>query len=119
MTDQGNRAQPPSQETGQKKKIRKARRVEFGCTLTFSVDEIEAGAKVTNLSTTGCRAESATNVAAGLELRVLIHLPNEMEPVAVERAVVRWVSGDAFGLHFVFLYPSQRERLRALLEKIK
>jgi hypothetical protein len=119
MANAGDRAQPPNQDTGRVKTIRKARRVGFRCTLTFSLDDIEGEATVTNLSPAGCRAESSTNMAVGLEFNAYIHLPNHSTPVEVERAVVRWVSGETFGLHFLLFFPSQRERLRAVLEKVK
>ncbi len=101
------------------KKIRKARRVDLHCTLGFSSGEIEGSATVSNISLAGCRAESDTNMADGLEFHVLLHLPNHSPPIKVERASVRWVSGDAFGLSFTLILPSERARLREFLAKTK
>jgi hypothetical protein len=101
------------------RKIRKARRVELRCTLGFSSGEVEGDATITNISTSGCRAESDINVAEGLDIQVLIQLPNQSPPVKIERASVRWVSGIAFGLNFILFFPSERARLRTFLEKIK
>jgi len=100
-------------------KIRKARRVELSCTLRFSSGEIEGEATITNISTSGCRAESDVNVAEGLDFQILIHIPNESPAVKVERASVRWVSDNAFGLNFILFFPSERARLRTFLEHIK
>jgi PilZ domain len=105
--------------TEKERKIRKARRVDLRCSLGFTSDEIEGEAKVTNISTAGCRAESDINVADGLELHILLHLPNQRTPVKVERASVRWVSGNAFGLSFILFLPSERARLRQYLDKAK
>lgn len=99
------------------RKIRKARRVDLRCSLGFRSDEIEGEAKVTNISPAGCRAESDVNLADGLEFHVLVHLPDQSTPVKVERASVRWVSGNAFGLSFVLFLPSERARLRQYLEQ--
>jgi hypothetical protein len=99
------------------RKIRKAKRVDLRCSLGFTLDEIEGKAKVTNISTAGCRAESEINVADGLEFQVLIHLPNQSTPVKVERASVRWVTGNVFGLSFILFLPSERTKLRAFLDK--
>lgn len=100
-------------------KLRKARRVELSCTLGFSSGEIEGEATITNISTSGCRAESDVNMAEGLDFQILIQLPGQSPPVKVERASVRWVSGNAFGLNFILFFPSERARLRTFLEHIK
>jgi hypothetical protein len=100
-------------------KIRKARRVELRCTLGFSSGEVEGDATITNISTAGCRAESEINIAEGLDVQVIIQLPNQSPPVKVERASVRWVSGHAFGLGFILFFPSERARLRTFIEHIK
>jgi hypothetical protein len=101
------------------RKIRKARRVELRCFLRFSSGEIEGEGTITNISTSGCRAESDINMAEGLDVQILIQLPNQSSPVKVERAAVRWVSGNAFGLNFILFFPSERSRLRTFIEKIK
>jgi hypothetical protein len=101
------------------RKIRKARRVELRCILRFSSGEIEGEGTITNISTSGCRAESDINMAEGLDVQVMIQLPNQSSPVKVERAAVRWVSGNAFGLNFILFFPSERSRLRTFIENIK
>ena len=101
------------------RKIRKARRVELRCILRFSSGEIEGEGTITNISTSGCRAESDINMAEGLDVQVMIQLPNQSSPVKVERASVRWVSSNAFGLNFILFFPSERSRLRTFIENIK
>lgn len=101
------------------RKIRIARRVELRCTLGFSSGEIEGDATITNISTGGCRAESDINLAEGLDVQLVLQLPGQSQPVKVERASVRWVSGRAFGLSFILFFPSERARLRTFIEKIK
>lgn len=101
------------------RKVRKARRVDLRCTLGFSSGEMEGDATVLNISPAGCRAESDINMADGLEFQVLIQLPNQSPPIKIERASVRWVSGKAFGLSFILMLPSERARLREVLEQSK
>ncbi len=101
------------------RKIRKARRVELRCTLGFSSGEVKGDATITNISTAGCRAESTVNMAEGLDVQVALQLPDQSPPVKIERASVRWVSGHAFGLSFILIFPSERARLRTLIEKVK
>jgi len=100
-------------------KIRKARRMELRCTVRFSSGEIEGDATITNISTSGCRAESDINMAEGLDVQIIIQLPDQSPPIKVERASVRWVSGDAFGLSFVLFFPSERARLRTFIDNLK
>jgi hypothetical protein len=97
------------------KKIRKSRRVDLRCELGFSSDEIEGDAHVTNISTGGCRAESDINVAEGLQFVVTLHLPDQ-RPLKIERAAVRWVKGNVFGLSFILFLPSERAKLQRYLE---
>jgi len=101
------------------RKIRKARRVEVRCNLGFFSGEVRGEATITNISTSGCRAESDINMAEGLDVQVTLQLPGQSPPVKVERASVRWVSGRAFGLGFILFFPSERARLRTFIEKIK
>lgn len=106
-------------KTGQERKIRKAQRVNLRCSLGFSSEEIQGEAQVTNISPAGCRAESEINVAEGLEFHVRLHLPGQAVPVKVERAVVRWASGNTFGMSFTLFLPSERARLRQHLQNLK
>lgn len=101
------------------KKIRKSRRVDLKCLLGFSSGEIEGEAHVTNISTGGCRAESDINMAEGLEFQVLLQLPGEPAPLKIERAAVRWVKGDVFGLSFILFLASERAKLQKYLDTIK
>lgn len=100
-------------------KVRKFPRVELRCLLGFSSEEIEGEAKVTNISTAGCRAESDINLAEGLEFVVLLQLPDQKNPVRIDRAIVRWVDGNSFGLSFSLFLPSERARLREFIGKKK
>jgi hypothetical protein len=114
ITD-GQRASPMALE--KEKKVRRSRRVNLRCQLGFSSDEIEGEAHVMNISTGGCRAESDINVAEGLQFVVLLHLPGQ-SPLKIERAAVRWVKGNAFGLSFMLFLPSERAKLQKYLDNI-
>lgn len=101
--------------TEKEKKVRRSKRVDLKCELGFSSDEIEGEAHVMNISTGGCRAESEINVAEGLQFMVLLHLPGQ-SPLKIERASVRWVKGNVFGLSFILFLPSERAKLQKYLE---
>jgi len=69
---------------GKVQKIRKARRVELRCILGFASGEIEGDATVTNISTSGCRAESDVNMAEGLDVQLTSRLASRLnEPLYV------------------------------------
>ena len=69
-----------------------------------------------NLSLGGCRINGNLAVRRGQHLTVRLHLPGEESPIVVERAAVRWVDGEDFGLQFVSLPSGERERLQGLLQ---
>jgi CheY-like chemotaxis protein len=97
---------------------RKARRVTIHCRLLFSAENLSwAEARVLDLSTSGCKAESLTPVSKGMELTVKLFLPDHKWELKLERAVVRWIEGKTFGLEFLSLRPAQRERIRLLLAR--
>ncbi len=52
-------------------------------------------------------------------MQIIIFLPDQSPPVNVERASVRWVSGNAFGLSFILFFPSEQARLRTFIERLK
>ena len=87
------------------------KRSEIGARMGFTE------AHVTNISTGGCRAESEINVAEGLQFVVLLHLPGQT-PLKIERAAVRWVKGNAFGLSFMLFLPSERAKLQKYLDSL-
>jgi hypothetical protein len=110
-------AKPTSMAVEKEKKVRRSRRVDLRCELGFSSEEIEGEAHVTNISTGGCRAESEINVAEGLQFMVLLHLPGQ-SPLKIERAAVRWVKGNVFGLSFMLFLPSERAKLQKYLDTL-
>jgi hypothetical protein len=69
-----------------------------------------------NLSLGGCRINGNLAVRRGQLLTVRLHVPGEESPIVVERAAVRWVAGEEFGLQFVSLPSGERERLHGLLQ---
>jgi hypothetical protein len=50
-------------------------------------------------------------VYPGLVMELRISTPDLHRPIFVEKAVVRWVKGDTFGLHFLALQKSEFVRL--------
>ena len=74
---------------------------------------------IADLSKTGCRVESDTQPAKGLELKLELFLLDYSWPMKVDRAVVRWIKGRTFGLEFLNVQSAQRDRLVRLIMKLK
>lgn len=99
---------------------RRGRRLTISRRLFFFGDEeFEGEATVLDISTHGCRVSSLTEVKAGMLLKLSIFLQDQQWPLRIDKAVVRWVEGQSFGLEFIGIRPAQRERLRTLLMKAK
>lgn len=69
-----------------------------------------------NLSLGGCRMKGNLAVRRGQHLTLRFHLPGQESPIVVERAAVRWVVENDFGLQFMSIPFSERERLEGLLQ---
>ena len=50
-----------------------------------------------------------------LLMELLIYAPDLDRPIVVEKAVVQWVKGDTFGLHFLRLQQPELIRLGRLI----
>ncbi len=96
-------------------KPRIAPRLKLNCRVFFSGGVLEGEGLVNDLSKTGCKIQCQTVPEAGATLKAEFFLPDYPRPLKVERGLVRWVKSDTFGLEFVDIQASQRERLRVFL----
>jgi hypothetical protein len=96
-------------------KPRIATRIKLTCRAFFVSGGLEGEGLVNDLSKTGCQIQCQTVPDAGATLKVDLFLPDYPRPLRIERAVVRWVKGERFGVEFVEVQASQRERLRLFL----
>jgi len=85
----------------------------------FGEDEFEGEATILDISTGGCQATSVTEVKVGMILKLSLFLQDQPWPLRIDDSIVRWVKDEAFGLEFTGIRPAQRERLRAILMKVK
>ncbi len=91
-------------------------RVEFPISCTG--DCVTTGT-VYNLGLGGCKIMSATRVAVerGAILQLELH-PPKFAPVHVHAATVRWTMEDDFGVDFLGMQESERDRLAQLMEQL-
>jgi len=101
-------------------KDRRGRRIPFSCRLFFfGEDEFEGEAHLLDLSASGCRASSSIPVEVGMTLRLSLFLHDHQWPLRINKAIVRWIDKEEFGLEFVSITMAQRERLRTLVMNAK
>lgn len=99
---------------------RRGRRVLISCRLFFfGEEEFEGEAKLLDISASGCRANSSVPLEPGMTLRLSLFLPDHQWPLRINEAIVRWIDNNEFGLEFVSITMAQRERLRALVMKVR
>lgn len=86
----------------------------FAPTLSFAGD-VEGEGVVLNLSPGGCKIGSEAGVKVGDAMSLIILLPGETCPTAVDLALVRWGKGLYFGVEFVSMGNVEQNRLRQFL----
>jgi c-di-GMP-binding flagellar brake protein YcgR len=111
MNQPVNRNSAPAAKAEQKE--RRGRRVPITCRLfLFGDNDFEAEARVLDLSAGGCRAESSSPLEMGMELKLSLFLTDHPWPIRIDGAIVRWVSGDTFGVEFFSIRPAVQDRIR-------
>ncbi len=86
---------------------------------SFLGNGINSQGMILNLSASGCRGSSEGVIRRDALLRVLIDVPRLLAPIQVDRAIIRWSSGNEFGLEFVGLSFDDQQRLQGVLLAIK
>lgn len=74
---------------------------------------------VFNLSAEGCAIGSTVSMPKGIYVALQLHLNDEVSPVEVELAAVRWSSDLQFGVEFIRLKGEEQERLRAYAQSLQ
>lgn len=86
---------------------------------TLSTQQIpESSGTAKDLSIRGCRVESYIPILPSMRVKLTIDIPDHDASIEVEQAVVRWVSGNEFGLEFVTISPDQFTKLTQLIQQL-
>jgi len=70
---------------------------------------------VYDVSLKGVRVTSEAPMNPGDQVTMLLRLPKQVAPLAVERATVRWAKDNTFGLEFMHLTSTAAIRLQRFL----
>jgi hypothetical protein len=95
--------------------IRSYRRFPVQCVVDYMSSDCAGKGVVRNLSRSGWRVESHHVVSPGTMLTLAVWLPGDNVPVKVEKAIVRWVKAQAFGIRIIEMQPADAARLRRFL----
>jgi hypothetical protein len=70
---------------------------------------------VFDVSIKGAKVMSETGIEPGERMSVRLCLPNQISPMTVEEAAVRWGRDQTYGLEFLNLSPVAEMRLRKFI----
>jgi hypothetical protein len=79
----------------------------------------ESVGTIVNLSEGGCCVHTDSQVYAGIQLTLHLHLPDEASPIRIEEAEVRWHRGGELGVGFITVAPPHQDRLGKLLARLQ
>ena len=110
----------PSKPKGSRFVLRPYRRVPIHRVLYYLSGECVGKGIVTNLSQSGMRIQGEHEVKPGLNLALRLTLSDDGPTIDIDRATVRWVDGNDFGLDFVRVSPLATKHIsNALSQQIR
>jgi len=75
-------------------------------------DRFSGAGTASDLSVRGCKVLGDTRVYLGMLMELRLYMPDDLMPMEVHQAMVRWTKGREFGLQFLRIEPKEEERLR-------
>jgi hypothetical protein len=94
-------------------------RVEFHTLVSNNSGINDQVGTILDLSLSGCQVRVPILVYPQLVMELRICAPNVDPPIFVERAVVQWVQGDKFGLHFLAVDNTELIRLAQVIAALE
>jgi hypothetical protein len=91
---------------------REYERMAQGFPLTFQANNLNGTGSANNISMGGCSFESSIPLASGAILQMGLQVTDEVAPVMVDAAVVRYARGSSVGVEFLQWQQNERERLQ-------
>ena len=94
-------------------------RVQFRGVFSTGVSMVGGEGVLQDLSQFGCRMKSDTSLQPGTELELcFFYGSQEAVPIRVELAMVRWTTGQEFGVKFLRLQSHDEARLRQVIAEL-
>ncbi|TKB92470.1 MAG: PilZ domain-containing protein [Nitrospira sp.] len=107
----------PSKPKARRFVLRPYRRVPTQRVLYYLSGKCVGKGIVTNLSQSGMRVRGEHAIEPGLDLALRLTLEDDGPTIDIDRATVRWVDGNEFGLDFVRLSPLAKKHISAALHQ--
>ena len=80
--------------------------------LTFHDNDLNGKGTALNISMGGCSFTTLSQVTMGMILQLGLQIADDVPPVEVEAAMVRYVTGESVGVEFLRWREGERERLQ-------
>jgi hypothetical protein len=93
-------------------------RVEFRTLVSDKSGINDQVGAILDLSLSGCEVRVPIMVYPSLVMALRIFTPDWERPIVIEKAVVQWVKGDTFGLHFLVLQKAELMRLGWVIARV-
>jgi hypothetical protein len=97
---------------------RKSQRFSVKLQFSFMTDQFTGEGTVLDLSMEGCKLSSHRSVIDGF-MEMFIYLPEQIPPLPIELAVIRWSKGPILGVEFIRIADRHQARLRQHLQDLE
>jgi hypothetical protein len=95
--------------------MRKNQRFQASVPVLYQGAQVAGEGMVKDLSLNGWQIRGNENVTVGMELVLRVFLPGEPEPLRIDLAIVQWVKGLEFGVHFDSLPRHSMKRIEQII----
>lgn len=90
-------------------------RLKIDCPVAFSGDDCVGEGGLIDVSMGGCNFSTAAKVTSGAILKMALDVSNEVAPIIVDAAVVRYARPGNIGVEFLQWQAGERERLQQFI----
>lgn len=73
---------------------------------------------IEDLSLSGSNIAGYTPVSVGMALALKLFVPGDLEPLLIDRAIVKWAKGSEFGVDFGTPQPPVAERIMTVISRL-
>ena len=97
-------------------RLRRYGRIAVELSASISGGSSRAQGIIVDISLTGCRARSTLAVKKDDCVGVLIDVPGHDNPIYITRAAIKWANAQEFGMQFLEMELSDRQRLQETVQ---
>ena len=98
-------------------KLRKYGRIAVELFVLLIVVSSRGQGIIVDISLTGCRVHSQLAVKKNESIGLLIEVPGHDKPLYINQAAIRWANNQEFGIEFIQMELSDRQRLHEVVAK--